>query len=99
MLSKGSRRRKRCPVCDVLFAVVHILWITAFFVSTEKDIFQQRPSVFLKYGCIGVPAIFGVRLFILFCGTGKGNVPGCRSPPSDFDFASQPKNRNWRNYP
>ena len=99
MLSKGSRRRKRCPVCDVLFAVVHILWITAFFVSTEKDIFQQRPSVFLKYGCIGVPAIFGVRLFILFCGTGKGNVSRCRSPPSDFDFARQPKNRNWRNYP
>ena len=25
--------------------------------------------------------------------------PGCRSPPFDFDFASQPKNRNWRNYP
>ncbi len=99
MLSKGSGRRKRCPVCDVLFAVVHILWITAFFVSTEKDIFQQCPSVFLKYGCIGVPAILGVRLFILFCGTGKGNAPGCRSPPSDFDFASQLKNRNWRNYP
>ena len=99
MLSKGSRRRKRRPVCDVLFAVVHILWITAFFVSTEKDIFQQCQPVLLEYGYMGVPAFLWVRLFILFCGTGKDNAPGCRSPPSDFDFASQLKNRNWRNYP
>lgn len=98
MLSKGFRRRKCCPVCDVLFAVVHILWITAFFVSTEKDIFQQCPSLFLEYGYKGVSAFLWVRLFIFLCDTGKGNVPGCRSPPSDFDFASQPKNRNWRNY-
>lgn len=99
MLSKNSRRQKCCPVCDVLFAVVHILWITEFFVSTEKDIFQQRPTVFLKHGYIGVPAFLWVRLFILFCDSGRGHVPECRSPPSDFDFTSQPKNRNWRNYP
>lgn len=98
MLSKGSRRRKCCPVCDVIFAVVHILWITAFFVSTEKDIFPQCMCAF-PYGHFGVPAVFGVRLFILSRGTCKGNVPGCRSPPSDFDFASQPKNRDRRNYP
>ena len=93
MLSKGSRRRKRRPVCDVLFAVVHILWITAFFVSTEKDIFQQCQPVLLEYGYMGVPAFLWVRLFISLCDTGKGNVPGCRSPPSDFDFASTKKSK------
>ena len=93
MLSKGSRRRKRRPVCDVLFAVVHILWITAFFVSTEKDIFQQCQPVLLEYGYMGVPAFLWVRLFISLCDTGKGNVPGCRSPPSDFDFATTKKSK------
>ncbi len=99
MLSKEFGRWKRCPVCDDLFAVIHILRITAFFVSTEKDFFQQSLYAFLKYSCMGVPAVFGVRLFILACGGCKGNIPGCRSPPSDFDFASQLKNRNWRKYP
>lgn len=98
MLSKKAGRQK-CWLTYYFYAVIHILRITAFFVSTEKDIFQQCLYAFLKYRCMGVPAVFGVRLFILACGGCKGNVPGCRSPPSDFDFASQLKNRNWRKYP
>ena len=88
MLSKGVGRWKRCPVCDDLFAVIHILRITAFFVFVKKNIFQQCLYAFLKSVCMGVPAVFGVRLFILDCAGCNGNVPGCRSPPSDFDFAS-----------
>lgn len=96
MMPKDSRQRKRCPACNILFAVVHVLWITAFFVSTENNIFQQYQCDFLKYSCIGVPALFRVRLFILSCGISTGGIPECRSPPSDFDFASQPKNRDRR---
>jgi len=75
----------------------------ALFVSTFFYLYSHHSS---KYSFKRTPGAKQVCAFFLSRHQERqsdahlsGNMPSCRSPPSDFDFASQLKNRNWRNYP
>ena len=85
MLPKDTGQPKY-SILYALYAVIRLLWIAAFFNSTRFEVFLHA-----LIWC--VPIVIWVRFFV-----SCGNItPHCRSPPSDFDFASyQLKNRNWR---
>lgn len=63
------------------YAVVHILGIAAFFISTKRDCFQHQRLNLLKYAYSGALDIYWVRHFLyLLVERGKGCLHG-RSPP------------------
>ena len=68
-----------------------------FFGSTEKYKFRHIPVCFYNalFWCASV--FLQARFFVPCFRKCECDSPGCRSPPSDFDFACQLKNRNWRN--
>lgn len=77
------------------YAVVHSLWIAAFFVSTGFDAFRHAPPSIVSEYVVLCALVERVRFFVPFLEDWLHEVcPRCRSPPSDFDFAYSPKNRN-----
>lgn len=70
------------------YAVVHSLWIAAFFVSTGFDAFQHAPpGTLFEYAYLCALIIGWVRFLLHFLSDcDDGIYPRCRSPPSDFDF-------------
>lgn len=63
------------PKYSILYAVIRLLWIAAFFNSTRFEVFLHA-----LIWC--VPIVIWVRFFIS-CGD---ITPHCRSPPSGFDL-------------
>lgn len=70
------------------YAVVHSLWIAAFFVSTGFDAFRHAPpGTLFEYAYLCALIIGWVRFLLHFLSDCDGGIyPRCRSPPSDFDF-------------
>lgn len=87
MLPKGNIQQKGYFAYRALCAVIHVVWIAAFFSLIVFEEIHYHTS-----SC--APNLLWARISYISEG-----YPHCRSPPSDFDFANQPKNRNWRNYP
>lgn len=77
------------------YAVVHSLWIAAFFVSTGFDAFQHAPpGTVFEYTCLCALVFGWVRFLLHFLSDyDSGICPRCRSPPSDFDFANHQKSK------
>ena len=67
------------------------MWIAAFLSLAEF-------TIVLYHTPFCAPILLWARISYISGCYNKG-CPHCRSPPSDFDFAYQLKNRNWRNYP
>lgn len=94
--------RKRQKDSQIYFSAA-VQKAAALFVSTCFYFFSQQ-----SVKCSIKRAPVTKRLRALFLSTKQtslpaasvaGDSPGCRSPPSDFGFAYQQKNRNWRNCP
>ena len=98
MFPKDTEQYRANCIYKILCAVVQEKRITALFLSTIFTIIQHHIINNTGELIFCAPDFFRVRINFLKC---KGNqvVFRCRSPPSDFDFASQLKNRNWRKYP
>ena len=79
---KDTRQLHCCNLCKALYIVIRALWIATLFNSTKFDIFLNaliwRALVFVW-----------VRFFAPFFQEYGSIFPHCRSPPSDFDFASK----------
>lgn len=79
MLPNGNVQQKGCFPYRALCAVIHVVWIAAFFSLTALgETFPYTPSCApdLLRTCISYTS-----------GSGNKDYPRCRSPPSDFDFA------------
>ena len=87
MFPKDTEQRRFHYTCKALCAVVHEKRITALFLSTLFTIIQHH---FSNHTVFCVPEFFRVRIIFLKY-RGSQIVFRCRSPPSDFDFASQLK--------
>ena len=70
------------------YAVVHSLWIAAFFVSTGFDAFRHAPpGTLFEYAHLCALIIGRVRSLVHFLSDCYGGIyPRCRSPPPDSDF-------------
>ena len=91
MLPKGNVQQKGYFAYRALCAVIHVVWIAAFLsLIAFEEILYHTSSCARNLLLARISYISGCY--------NKG-YPRCRSPPSDFDFACHPKNRNWRNYP
>lgn len=90
MFPKDTEQQLFHYICEALSAVVHEKRITALLLSTIFAIFQHQPF-YRKRKPLVCTSRF-LRVCIIFLNS-KGNCLGlhCRSPPSDFDFASQLK--------
>ena len=91
MLPKGNVQQKGYFAYRALCAVIHVVWIAAFLSLITFEKIHYHTSSY-------APILLWARISYISGCYNKG-YPHCRSPPSDFDFAYQPKNRNWRNYP
>ncbi len=91
MLPKGNVQQKGYFAYRALCAVIHVVWIAAFLslIAFEEILYHTSSCA---------PNLLWARISYISGCYNKG-YPRCRSPPSDFDFAYHPKNRNWRNYP
>lgn len=98
MPSKGTEQKKYQHTRNVITAVIHKIRIAAFFYSTAFDSLRRSLPQLNKPFSFCAPVINRVRLFALYSRKQHSRFPRCRSPPSDFDFAYQLKNRNWRNH-
>ena len=83
MLPKGNIQQKGYFAYRVLCAVIHVVWIAAFLILTAFEEFLYH-----TFSC--APNLRGARISYISGCYNKG-YPRCRSPPSDFDFAYQPK--------
>lgn len=90
MFPKDTGQRKFQYIFFALYAAILENGIAALFISTEIFLFR---CLFVHSDIFRVSAPVQVRFFVP-----HSDYPRCRSPPSDFDFAHSPKNRNWRTY-
>ena len=90
MFPKDTEQQLFHYICEALSAVVHRKRITALWLSTIFAIFQYQPFYSKRKPLVCTSRF--LRVCIIFLNS-KGNCLGlhCRSPPSDFDFASQLK--------
>ena len=90
MFPKDTEQQLFHYICEALSAVVHEKRITALLLSTIFAIFQHQPFYSKRKPLVCTSRF--LRVCIIFLNS-KGNCLGlhCRSPPSDFDFASQLK--------
>ncbi len=79
---------KGCRLVKIMCVVVHTKWITALFLSTIYSITRHHFPNNIGELLFCVPGFLGVRIIFLKH-EGSGVAFRCRSPPSDFDFASQ----------
>ena len=91
MLPKGNIQQNGYFTYKALCAVIHVVWIAAFLSLAEF-------IIVLYHTPFCAPILLWARISYI-SGCYNKSYPRCRSPPSDFDFAYQSKNRNWRNYP
>ncbi len=87
MFPKGRQLLRDNCIFQALCAAIREFGIAALFISTGLD------RVLLYH-----PVFTDILHLCLYRERWKISDFRCRSPPSDFDFASQPKNRNRRNY-
>lgn len=79
MLPKGNIQQNGYFAYRALCAVIHVVWIAAFFSLTIfAGTFSYTPS--------HAPNLLRTRISYT-SGSGSKNYPRCHSPPSDFDFA------------
>lgn len=95
MLPQGAGKRKKKYILHALSAAIHNERIAALLFSTQNALFSFFPAY---NDNSRASATMQVRYLVSGYGKWTGSsYPRCRSPPSDFDFASyQLKNRNWR---
>ena len=83
MLPKGNIQQNGYFTYRALCAVIHVVWIAAFLSLAEFTIvLYHTPSC--------APILLWARISYISGCYNKG-YPRCRSPPSDFDYAYQPK--------
>ncbi len=95
LLPQGADQQKKKYIFYALSTAIHKERIAALLLSTQNALC----SLFSAYSDNPrVSAIVQVRFLVPRYGKWIGSsYPRCRSPPSDFDFASyQLKNQNWR---
>ena len=80
MFPKGRQLRRNNCIFKALCAAIREFGIAALFISTESDRVRLYP-----------PSFTDISHPYLYVGRRKISVFRCRSPPSDFDFASQLK--------
>lgn len=90
MFPKDTGQRHFLYIFLALSAAILENGIAALFISTAFFLFRR---LFVYSDIFRVSAPVPVRFFVP-----RSSYPRCRSPPSDFDFAYSPKNRNWRTY-
>lgn len=97
MLLNNTGQQICCSIFYHLYVVVQFVWIAAFLITTKFEHFRYDPPGKNSYSYFGALVICTGALFCtLFSILRGGKLCRCRSPPSDFDFASQLRNRNWR---
>lgn len=83
MLPKGNFHQNGYFTYKALCAVIHVVWIAAFLSLAEFTIvLYHTPSC--------VPILLWARISYISGCYNKGSLR-CRSPPSDFDFATNLK--------
>ena len=83
MLPKGNIQQNGYFTYRALCAVIHVVWIAAFLSLAEFTIvLYHTPSC--------APILLWARISYISGCYNKG-CPHCRSPPSDFDFATNLK--------
>lgn len=78
---------KGCSLVKTMCVVVHEKRIMALFLSTLFTIIQHRFSYNTGKQLFCAPDFFRMRIIFLI-DKGSNTIFRCRSPPSDFDFAS-----------
>lgn len=97
MVPKNTGQLKYRVTYVYLCAVIHVAWIAAFLIKTKFKYFFNGPPGKNSYSYFCALVIRTGALFCtLFSLLRVSKSCRCRSPPSDFDFASQFRNRNWR---
>lgn len=91
MLPKGNIQQKGYFAYRALCAVIHVVWIAAFLsLIVFEEIHYHTPFC--------APNLLWARISYISGCYNKG-CPHCRSPPSDFDFAYQPKKSKLEELP
>lgn len=91
MLPKGNIQQKGYFAYRALCAVIHVVWIAAFLsLIVFEEIHYHTPFC--------APILLWARISYISGCYNKG-CPHCRSPPSDFDFAYQPKKSKLEELP
>lgn len=105
MLPKGNIQQNSYFAYRALCAVIHVVWIAAFLSCQTCGkaipwiiLSLVEFTIVLYHTPFCAPILLWARISYISGCCNKGYLR-CRSPPSDFDVAYQPKNRNWRNYP
>ncbi|MGN0980314.1 MAG: hypothetical protein ACI4PT_08290 [Candidatus Avoscillospira sp.] len=88
-------RKKHAYSC----AVIQVIWIAAFFFSTKYEYFLHIPPGINGTLTPCAPVIQRVRFFAPILRDNDSGQPHCRSPPSDFDFASPLKKSKLEDNP
>ena len=91
MLPKGNIQQKGYFAYRALCAVIHVVWIAAFLsLIVFEEIHYHTPFC--------APILLWARISYISGCYNKG-CPHCRSPPSDFDYAYQPKKSKLEELP
>ena len=91
MLPKGNFQQNGYFTYRALCAVIHVVWIAAFLSLAEF-------TIVLYHTPFCAPILLWARISYISGCYNKG-CPHCRSPPSDFDFAYQPKKSKLEELP
>ena len=91
MLPKGNIQQKGYFAYRALCAVIHVVWIAAFLSLAEF-------TIVLYHTPFCAPILLWARISYI-SGCYNKDCPHCRSPPSDFDFAYQPKKSKLEELP
>ena len=83
MLPKGNFQQNGYFTYRALCAVIHVVWIAAFLSLPEF-------TIVLYHTPFCAPILLWARISYISGCYNKG-YPRCRSPPSDFDFATNLK--------
>lgn len=87
MFPKDTEQCRLNTICEALSTVVHVKRIAVLFLSTIFLIFQH-PLYYGKGKLLICASIFQRVRIVFLNNKERGFIPHCRSPPSDFDFAS-----------
>lgn len=92
MLLNNANQPLSWAVPYLLYAAIQFVWIAAFWFPTHFERFRYVPPGKLSYCYFSASVIWMGALFCTFFQKNQdGGCYRCRSPPSDFDFASQLK--------
>lgn len=92
MLLNNANQPLSWAVPYLLYAAIQFVWIAAFWFPTHFERFRYVPPGKFSYCYFSASVIWMGALFCTFFQKNQdGGCYRCRSPPSDFDFASQLK--------